>query len=110
MRGIRAKFISAYIEVVHASTMLSESMDVGRVNDAIQLLEKSLAVFAPQNGFQHQAYAMRARNELALAHLRLATLALPDEEDRRKRHLHKAEVYLDSIKGVARPDALPCPK
>jgi tetratricopeptide (TPR) repeat protein len=102
MRGIRAKFISAYINVVHASIMLSESLDVGRVNKAIELLENSLAVFAPQNGFQHPAYAMRAQNELALAYLRLATLAPPDDEVGRKRHLHKAEVHLDSIKDAAK--------
>jgi tetratricopeptide (TPR) repeat protein len=91
----RAKFISAYVDVVHAAIMLSESMDAAVIADAINLLEQSLTALLADNGPRHQSYAVRAWNELAGAHLRLAMVGPKAEQEER---LRRAETYLRLVK------------
>lgn len=95
MASKRAKFISAYIDVVHASIMLSESMAPSRIQEAITLLSKAVQTFLPEKGAQHVSYALRARNELAHAYLRLAIVG---GEAERGKNLRAAEGYVDTVK------------
>ena len=101
MVSIHARFISAYIDVVHASVMVSEARDPGKILEAIRLLKEALNVFSPQKGFKHLSYALRAENELAHAYLRLAILGPNCEQGR---CLKVAESYVDAVKAHTGPD------
>jgi len=100
MMSKRAKFISAYIDLVQASIIMSESTSLDRIDEAIGLLNSAHDRFAPAHGIQHTPYTLRAENEVALAFLRRARRAPSDE---REDNLREAERYLERVKTVARP-------
>jgi tetratricopeptide (TPR) repeat protein len=96
-----AKFISAYIDVVHASVMVSEATGADKLREAAQLLEKALLIFLPDKGPRHRSYALRAQNELARAHLYLAKHV---PVSKRGPWLEKAQRDVDQVKAQAKSD------
>jgi tetratricopeptide (TPR) repeat protein len=74
-----ARFIRAYIEVVHASVIRSgHSNEPVRINQAIEILKSAHETLAPAEGFHHRPYAVRASVELALAYLSRAQKSADD--------------------------------
>lgn len=94
--GKKARFISAYVDVVHACVMLSAAApaEMDRIDEAIRRLKKAYAVLAPGNGEGHPGYALRAGNELAQALLRRSR-AVPGAE--KETNLREAEKYLAKV-------------
>ena len=96
------RFISAYIQIIHACVRLSaNSNDKREVDSAIQTLEtayKSLVLSDdPDHGKdqEHTPYAMRAASELALANYRRARL---EDAVGKGQYLDAARRWLEIVK------------
>jgi tetratricopeptide (TPR) repeat protein len=102
LRPAKAKLISAYLDVVQATIMMSESTEPTNILKAIEILGAGYSKFAPSGKPRHTHYALRCQNELALAYLRLA-LACKDDSQQFQENLRHAENYVAKVKETARP-------
>jgi tetratricopeptide (TPR) repeat protein len=102
MLPARAKLISAYLEMVQATITISASASAADLVRALDLLNNAHAVFAPEGSLQHTYYALRCKNEIAHAHLRLAW-AWRSEPDRYEKHLLDAERAVAAVRSAAKP-------
>jgi tetratricopeptide (TPR) repeat protein len=80
LMGTKARFITAYIELVYALVLMSaRSDDLQTINEVINILNSSYQDLGghaalSQSGVGHGPYALRVANKLALAHLWTAIL------------------------------------
>ena len=82
LMDINARFIRAYVDVIHAAAVMSGSMDLDSVEQGITELKIAYDILAPPGGaVGHAAYALRATNELSQAYLRRARAVSPDEQE-----------------------------
>jgi tetratricopeptide (TPR) repeat protein len=100
MRSKKARFISAYIDLVQASVIVSEATNRDRIDEAIALLQRSCSTFDPEHGLRHVPYTFRVMNALARAYLRRALVGPPSE---REQQFMEAERYLNRIEKDAKP-------
>jgi tetratricopeptide (TPR) repeat protein len=101
MRPAKAKLIGAYLDTLQASIMMSESAEKSVVEDALRILTNAYSTFAPKGSYQHDHYAIRCQNEIALAHLRLARACQPGSPER-EHHLSAAEIAIAAVQSTAR--------
>jgi len=127
MKPAKARLIGAYLDTLQAMIMMSGSALPLVIKDALRILDGAYKTFAPAGSLEHEHYALRCRNEIALTHLRLAcaresvrrssldvakTALLdtiddakePDTNDEidREQHLNKASVHVDELKKAAK--------
>jgi tetratricopeptide (TPR) repeat protein len=111
MAGKQARFIDAYIRIVHASTMMSESAELKPIDDAIKIIETAAAIFSQERPLDppalpgritpakgHEFYWLRAKNELALAYLRRAR---SEQTTTRTSDLNAARDHVADVKKAA---------
>jgi tetratricopeptide (TPR) repeat protein len=102
LQGTKARYIDAYIDLVHASIILSAgSDDVNEIDKAILMIEDAYgqvgasAVLTQAGARGHGPYAVRVANRLALAHMRRA-VASPENE--RKPHFDAALEFVHIVR------------
>jgi hypothetical protein len=101
LAGAQARYINAYIELIHASLLLSaQSDDPTEIQKAINMLSQSYAELGGDDalvrgGAGHRLYALRVANRLALAHLRFAKVSSGQTRDQ---HLKLALAFTQKVK------------
>jgi tetratricopeptide (TPR) repeat protein len=101
MLPAKARLIGAYLDTLQASIMMSESGERAIIQDALKFLTNAYSTFAPPASRGHDHYALRCRNEIALAHLRLAR-TYPAESPEREKYLRAAESDVAAVRAAAR--------
>ena len=92
--GKKARFIRAYIHLVHACVIMSGSMQLDSIDEGIRRLRIAYEVLAPTKGEGHVPYAVRAANELGQAYVRRAR-AVPEHE--KEANLSLADDYVKTV-------------
>jgi tetratricopeptide (TPR) repeat protein len=101
LRGAKAVYIRAYIELVNGMILLSARSDEAAIKQAIDILEKAYKDLGGDNavkslGTGHGPYAIRTANELAAAYLRYAQV--PTAAKNRTGHLETALSYARRVR------------
>jgi tetratricopeptide (TPR) repeat protein len=92
------RLINAYVDVVHACIQRAAHGDtVASLSETVAILVRSYTVFERD---KHDAYKVRAANELALAQIQLA-VAYDDNSPLREEALEKATRYAREVEAFA---------
>lgn len=97
----KARLVAAYLDVIQASAMMSESAKHDRIYEALDLLRRAHSILAPEGRFSHTHHALRCQNEIALAFLRLARTCT-DDPKKKEEHLYNAQTTVDTVKTIAK--------
>jgi tetratricopeptide (TPR) repeat protein len=99
LMGSRARFINAYVEVLHACVMMSADLGKDTLDTALVVLQRAYETLTrksdPDDEKGNSAYAIRCANELAMASLRRA---LVSDEPSKEQYLRDAKEWLDVVK------------
>lgn len=89
--GKPVRFIQAYVKVIYAAAIMAGSLELAVIDRGIEALKEAYETLAPTKGQGHDAYALRAANELAQAYVRRARI------QGRNANLDVAEHYLELV-------------
>jgi tetratricopeptide (TPR) repeat protein len=100
MHGAKAKLVAAYLDTLQATIMMSKSAEATCIREALSLLRGAYSTLTSEGSCRHIHYALRCRNEIALAYLRLARTFTVDQAQREE-NLIKAERAVAAVKASA---------